>query len=188
MSASFVAFSLVLLAVGAMRLGELWVSVGRMRARPDRVVAEPWLFPWMALLHAGLVFAPIAEVWFLQRGWSPPVLGASVAVLGLATGLRIWTLTTIGRSWNVRVVRPAEDAIATGGPYHFIRHPNYLCVILEIAALPLLHGAWLSAIGLSALNAVVLWFRIRTEEAELMQIPAWRAAFGQRARLLPGVF
>lgn len=188
MSATFWAFAAVLAAVGGMRLVELGVSVRRMRARPEAVVAEPWLFPWMALLHAGLVFAPVVEVWALDRPATWGVGGAAAAVLAVATALRVWTLSTIGRSWNVRVVRPTPDGIATGGPYRWIRHPNYLCVILEIAALPLLHGAWLSAIGLSLLDAAVLFFRIRTEEAELARIPAWREAFADRARLLPGVF
>ena len=78
--------------------------------------------------------------------------------------------------------------VVTHGPYSFIRHPNYLCVILELAALPLLHSAWLSALVLTAWNAGVLFVRIRTEEAMLMQIPRWRDAFSRRARLIPGVF
>ena len=106
----------------------------------------------------------------------------------LATALRIWTLATIGRSWNVRVVVPEDIRIATTGPYRFIRHPNYLVVILEIAALPLFHGAWMSAIFLTLLNAFVLLHRIRTEEAALAQIPAWVDAMRDRARLLPGLF
>lgn len=76
----------------------------------------------------------------------------------------------------------------TTGPYRWIRHPNYLCVILEIAALPLLHSAWLSALGLSALNACVLAFRIRTEERLLTEVPGWREAFADRARFVPGLF
>ena len=61
-------------------------------------------------------------------------------------------------------------------------------VVLEIAALPLLHGAWISAVVLSALNAFVLFNRIRTEEATLAQVPEWAEAMKDRARLLPGLF
>ena len=142
----------------------------------------------MVALHVGLIALPIAEVIFLHRTFHPIVGGIALGVLGLATGLRIWTLTSIGRAWNVRVVAPENDTISTAGPYRFIRHPNYLCVILEIAALPLVHTAWLSALALSAINAGVLVVRIRTEEATLMQLPSWREAFADRARLIPGVF
>jgi methyltransferase len=184
-SPPFLVFAGLLLATGALRLVELAVSVRRVRARPDALVAEPGLFPAMALLHVGLVVAPIAEVLALDRPFLPLVAGIAGTGLCLATGLRIWTLRTIGTSWNVRVVVP--QAIAITGPYAWIRHPNYLCVIVEIACLPLLHTAWIAALGLSAVNAVVLWRRIRTEEAALSQIPAWRDAMADRWRLVPWV-
>ena len=187
-SLPFAVFAGLLLATGAMRLVELVVSVRRFRARPDALIGEPRLFPAMALLHAGLVFGPIAEVWWLERPFVPALAVGSVVLLVAATALRIWTLSTIGRAWNVRVVKPQEGAIATGGPYRWIRHPNYLCVILELLALPMLHTAWISALALTLLNGAVLVVRIRTEEAMLMQIDAWREAFASRARLIPGVF
>lgn len=188
MTVPFFVFVALLLVTGVMRLVELWVSVRRMRARPDAVVSEPALFPLMVVLHTGLIVAPIAEVWFLQRPftWGPAI--ASGALLVAATGLRVWTLRTIGVAWNVRVVQPRGDTVVSTGPYAFIRHPNYVAVILEIAALPLLHGAWLSVIGLTALNALVLFFRIRTEEAVLSKVPAWREAMADRSRFIPGVF
>jgi methyltransferase len=184
----FVVFALALLATAVMRLGEVVVSVRRMRARPHDVVAEPWLFPLMVVLHTGLVVAPLLEVVWLERPVVPALTAGAVAILAIATGLRVWTLSTIGRSWNVRVVAPPSDGIATSGPYAFIRHPNYLVVVLEIAALPLLHTAWLACIGLSALNAFVLYHRIRTEEAVLATNPEWKRAFDEKARLLPGIF
>jgi methyltransferase len=178
----------LLLATGLMRLGELVVSVRRMRERPGDVVSEPRLFPVMAALHAGLVFLPLFEVWRLHRPVVPAIAAVALISLALATVLRIWTLATIGRAWNVRVVAPPRDAIATTGPYRYIRHPNYLVVVLEIAALPLVHTAWMSALLLSALNALVLAHRIRTEEAVLADNPAWLSHFANKARLLPGIF
>jgi len=181
-------FAFVLAAVGAMRLGELAVSAARIRRRPEALVGEPGLFPAMALLHAAVVTLPLVEVIVLDRPFVPALAIAAGAVLLAATALRIWTLATIGRAWNVRIVRPAPGSIATGGPYRFIRHPNYLCVVLELAALPLLHAAWISALVLSAWNALVLSRRIRTEEEALSRIPEWRAAFARRPRLFPGLF
>ncbi|MCA9298258.1 MAG: hypothetical protein H6737_31665 [Alphaproteobacteria bacterium] len=180
-------FVVLLLATGVMRLGEMAVSWRRMKARPDAVIDEPWLFPLMALLHTGLVFLPIAEVFWLDRPVVPALSAFAIALLVGATALRVWTLSTIGGSWNVRVVAPPADGIATTGPYAFIRHPNYLVVILEIAALPLVHTAWAAAIALSALNAFVLFHRIRTEEAVLARNPRWAEAFRDKARLVPGV-
>ncbi len=188
MTWAWLLFAGLLAATGLMRLVELAVSVRRIAARPDQAVDEPWLFPAMALLHGALVGLPLIEVWALSRTFVPAVGGAALAVLVLATALRVWTLSTIGGAWNVRVVAPDDAQVVTTGPYRFIRHPNYLVVILEIAALPLVHSAWISAVVLTVWNAAVLASRIRTEEAALRNLPAWREAMADRARLFPGVF
>lgn len=182
------AFAILLGLTGVMRVVELVVSRMRMARKPQDVVSEPWLFPLMVVLHTGLVTLPLAEVWLLHVPFRLWLCLAAGGVLVAATALRVWTLWTIGGAWNVRVVRPEGAQIATTGPYRWIRHPNYLVVVLEIAALPLLHGAVGSALFLTALNAIVLYNRIRTEEAMLQQVPEWVDAMGDRARLLPGVF
>jgi methyltransferase len=185
---SFWAFALLFAAVGVLRVLELVVSARRTQQRQQKLVSEPALFPAMVLLHVGLLTAPCLEVWLGGRPLIPALAIASGVVLVLATALRVATLRALGRAWNVRVVVPAETAVVTDGPYRWIRHPNYLVVILEILALPLIHTAWVSALALSLLNAVILWRRIRTEEAALSELPAWREAMADRKRLIPGVF
>ena len=181
------AFLSLLGLVALLRLFELVVSRARLRARPEQLVAEPGLFPAMVVLHVGLIVAPAAEVLLLERPWTLALSAAAGALLLLATALRVWTLRTLGDAWNVRVVVPDEAQVVTSGPYAWIRHPNYLVVILELIALPLLHGAWISALCLSALNAIVLWRRISTEEASLSRLSAWREGMAGRARLIPGL-
>lgn len=188
MSLSVIVFLGFLALIGVLRLAELAVSARRAAHSQAPPVAEPWLFPLMAALHTGLIFAPIAEVLLLDRPFLLSVAVPAAAILIGATALRIWTLGSLGRAWNVRVVAPRPDQIVTTGPYAWIRHPNYLVVILEIATIPLLHTAWISAIALSALNAVVLWQRIRTEERALAQVPGWSQAMADRKRLIPYVF
>lgn len=168
------------------RAVELLVSRARLAGRGEALVAEPRLFAAMVLLHVSFLVLPPLEVLALERPFRPWLAIAAGSVLALATALRIWTLRTLGRAWNVRVVVP--EAVVTSGPYRWIRHPNYLVVILELASVPLLHGAWWAALALSLLNGCVLAARIRTEEAALMQLPAWREAMAARARLVPGVF
>ena len=188
-SSPLLGFVLLIVGTGVMRLVELLVSRRRIAERPaDALVREPALFPAMAALHTALVALPLAEVWWLEREFEPWVGACAVAALLGASALRIWTLRTLGGSWNVQVVRPPSAGIVTGGPYAWIRHPNYLCVIVELAALPLVHSAWISALVLTAWNAAVLSVRIPTEEAMLMQVEPWRRAFHDRARLVPGVF
>lgn len=171
--------------VAILRIVELVVS--RRRQGQRAAVPEPALFPLMVALHVGLIALPAAEVWWLARPLIPGLALGAGALLLLATCLRVWTLKTLGVSWNVRVVVPSEEGIVTTGPYAWIRHPNYLVVILEIAAIPLLHTAWWSALGLTLLNAFVLWRRIKVEEAALAELPAWREAMAGKARLIPGL-
>ena len=108
-------------------------------------------------------------------------------MLAAATGLRVWTLRTLGEAWSVRVLSYPDGArpVVTSGPYRFIRHPNYLAVILELASLPLAGGAIVTAALASALDALVLSRRIPLEERELAADPAWRAAMLPRPRLVP---
>jgi methyltransferase len=185
---ALIVFTGLLLATGIMRLIEAAVSARRIRLRRDIPVAEPWLFPMMVLLHVALVGAPLFEVLWFGRPFVPALAVAAGTVLILATALRVWTLRTIGRAWNVRILRPDPEAVVTTGPYAWIRHPNYLAVILEIVSLPLLHTAWIAALVLSTLNAVVLYRRIRVEEAELRSLSVWRETMANRSRLVPYLF
>jgi methyltransferase len=161
-------------AVAAERLLELAWSRRHLQGRR---VAQEKIFPWMVLLHAAtLVAAPLEA---RRRRPSPVALGA----LGAATLLRVWTLATMGDAWSVRVARPR--AIITGGPYRWIRHPNYLAVIVELAALPLAGGAYLTAAMASLANALLLSRRIPVEEKLLSRDRRWRRHFGRLPRLMP---
>jgi len=113
---------------------------------------------------------------------------AWLGLLAAATGLRWWSIQSLGDSWNVRAQVPDDLTPVTSGPYRLLRHPNYLALLIEFVALPMAGDAWLSAIGLSALNGAVLAIRIRAEEAQLERSPAYREAFRRKARLIPGVF
>jgi methyltransferase len=139
----------------------------------------------MVAAHAGLLTLPLLEVWGhpdRRPRWE------WAAVLVGATALRVWSIRSLGVAWNARAAVPDSLQPVTSGPYRYVRHPNYVAVIAEFAALPLIAGAWMSALALSALNAVVLAHRITGEERLLERSPDYRRAFGRRARFIPGVF
>ena len=124
-------------------------------------------FPWMVTIHTLFLVSCVAEVFLLDRPFAPRAAGAMLLLLGLATALRYWAISTLGERWTTRIlVRPGVPLV-TGGPYRFLRHPNYLAVVIEIAALPLVHGAWLTAVVFSAANAVLLTVRVRAENEAL---------------------
>lgn len=174
----------LLAAIALTRLRELAVSRSN-EAALGGVRAAPRTYPLMVAAHIGLLTLPLVEVAGNPR--RRPRWRWAVVLAG-ATALRIWSVHSLGTAWNVRASVPADLEPVASGPYAYIRHPNYLAVILEFLALPLIAGARVSAVVLSALNAAVLFDRIRAEERLLQASPAYRHAFGKRSRFIPGVF
>ena len=87
-----------------------------------------------------------------------------------ARGLRWWCITTLRHQWNTRVVVIPGAPRVTGGPYRLIPHPNYVAVVVEGIALPLVHSAWLTALVFTVLNAALLHTRVRIEESALVSL------------------
>ena len=124
-------------------------------------------YPSMVALHAAWLVAAPAEVWLLDRPFLPWLAFPMLALFALATALRWWVIATLGERWTTRILVLPEAPLVTGGPYRFLRHPNYLAVVVELAALPLVHTAWLTALLASAANAALLAVRITVEERAL---------------------
>ena len=90
-----------------------------------------------------------------------------LAVVIAAQGLRWWCITTLGHQWNTRVVVIPGAPRVTGGPYRMIPHPNYVAVVVEGIALPLVHSAWFTALVFAVCNATLLRTRIKVENSAL---------------------
>jgi methyltransferase len=127
-------------------------------------------YPIMVVLHTGLLVGALVEVIGLHRPFLPALGWPMLAIVVAAQGLRWWCITTLGQQWNTRVVViPGAQRIA-GGPYRFFSHPNYVAVIAEGIALPLVHTGWITALVFTVLNAALLRTRIRTENAALASL------------------
>jgi methyltransferase len=114
---------------------------------------------------------------------------SALAVFTCAQILRFWTIYSLGPYWNVRIMAPdAEDAAlqepVCNGPYRFLRHPNYVVIILEFGTLPFAGGAYWTALCGSLLNAAVLFHRIRRENMWLENSPRYRRQFTAEERFL----
>jgi methyltransferase len=149
------------------------------------LVADRHSFWDMAAFQAAFLAACVLEVFALGRPFLP-VLGLAMLVLvAAAMALRYWSVAALGDRWNLRLVVLPGEPVAVGGPYRWVRHPNYLAVVVETVALPLVHTAWLTAAVSTVLLAPLLARRIRLEEAALTRHTDWAAAFAGRGRLLP---
>jgi methyltransferase len=119
----------------------------------------------MVALHTGLLVGAVAEARVRKRRSR-----AALWVVLAAQVLRWWCITTLGKQWNTRVVVvPGADRVV-GGPYRYVPHPNYVAVVAEGAALPLVGGAWVTALVFSVANAMLLRTRIRVEDEALRSL------------------
>ncbi len=167
-------FTALILATGAERIVELVVSrrnAADAFARGGREYGQAH-FPWMVALHTALLLGALAEVVLLDRPFLP-WLGWPMLVLALACQAgRWWVIHSLGRQWNTRViVVPGAGRIANRGLYRWFTHPNYVIVVVEGIALPLVHSAWITALAFTVLNAVLLLrFRIPVENRALREL------------------
>jgi methyltransferase len=181
------AYLILLTAVGVGRVLELRLSRRHQRALADRgarVAPEP-VFHLMVALHTGVLVGSGVEVLLLHRPFTPALGVPALVAFALANLLRWWVIATLGPHWNVRVVGSLELGVVTNGPYRWIRHPNYVAVFVELAALPLVHGAWLTAVVGAAGPAHGLRRRRPREEAVLAADPRYLAAMGGKPRFVP---
>jgi len=187
MTTSELAFLSLLAAVGLGRLLEMRLSRRHQRAlaaQGARREPEPG-FAAMVVLHTGVLVAAAVEVVALKRPFVPALGVPALVLFALSNALRWWVIATLGPHWNVQVVGSLSLGVVTGGPYRFVRHPNYVAVFVELLALPLVHGAWITALVGSALHVLVLRRRLALEEAVLAADATYRSAMSGKPRFVP---
>ena len=162
-----------ILLIGAERLVELAVSRRNARwsfANGGREFGRGH-YPAMVVLHTGLLVGALVEVAVADRPILPVLAGSMLCLVIAAQALRWWCIAALGRQWNTRIVVVPGLPRVTRGPYRWLRHPNYVAVVVEGVALPLVGSAWITALLFSTLNAALLTVRIRAENAALRLLP-----------------
>jgi len=148
------------------RLGELILA----KRNTDRLLAQGAYevaaghYPLIVVLH-GAWLAGLG--YFVFHDASKPVNWAWLGVFVILQALRVWVIATLGPRWTTRIIMLPGAPLVASGPYRFVSHPNYCVVAAEILVLPLVFGLVWYGIVFSALNAAVLWIRIRAEAAAL---------------------
>ena len=180
----------LLVAVGIARLLEMRLSRRHQRAlaRAGKLVEPEPGFPIMVALHSAILVGAAVEVVVGHRRFIPAI-GIPAGVIFLAAnGLRWWVIRTMAGHWNVRVVDSVPLGVVSTGPFTWVRHPNYVAVFVELVALPLIHGAYVTAVLGALAHLAVLARRIALEERVLMASPAYREAMGGKPRFVPRPF
>ena len=177
---------LVLLALLATeRLAELFIS----RRNARRALAHGGIevgrshYRIMVIMHTSFLASCAAESILVAHPTSPTVSAIALVGVFLAQFLRYAAVVTLGERWNTRIIVMPGAAPVTRGLYRWIRHPNYVAVVIEILALPLIRGGWITAVAFTIANALVLAVRIPAEERALGE--NYSEAFGGVSRFFP---
>ncbi len=180
------AYTGLLVVVSLERLAELVVSKRNARWAFSQGAVEVGQAHYrvMTALHTAFLLACLGEAWLFDRSFTPGWGWVALAGVAAAQALRYWAILTLGQRWNTRIIVLPEAEPVTGGPYRFIKHPNYVAVVVELFCLPLVFGGWVTAVAFSLANAVLLYVRIRAEEEALGS--KYAAAFEGKARFVPG--
>jgi methyltransferase len=158
------AVAIIVALVAAERAAELILAARNTRALLARGGVEVGAghYPLLVLLHG----AWLATLLFLEPADAPPAWGW-LGAFAVLQALRLWIIHSLGPFWTTRVITLPGAPLVRRGPYRFLRHPNYVVVVAEIAVLPLVFGAWRIAAVFSVLNLALLAWRIRIEQRAL---------------------
>ncbi len=155
--------AIILALVTAQRGAELILS----RHNSNKLLAQgatevaPQHYPLMVAVHG----AWLAALWVF--GHDQPVSASALLAYLALEALRAWVMVTLGPRWTTRIIVPRDAPLVTGGPYRYLRHPNYAVVAGEIAVLPLVLHLPELAVLFTTLNTIVLFIRIRAEDRAL---------------------
>jgi len=159
----------LLVVITGERLAELVVSQRHADAslRRGGIESGQGHFPVMVALHVALLAGCWLEPALAHRPFLPALAWPMLAVVLLANALRWWCIATLGPRWSARVIVLPGERLVSSGPYRWFAHPNYVAVVVEGAALPLVGSAWITAGAFTVLNAALLSVRVRCETRAL---------------------
>jgi methyltransferase len=182
-----VLFVVLLLLLAVQRLAE----VRKSRMNEAAILSQggrehaPGHYRVMQVLHVAWFVSVLVEVLVVGRPFVPALAAAALTTLLVGQALRYAAIRSLGPRWTVRIMTLPDAAPVTDGVYRYIRHPNYLGVVMEIFTVPLIHTAYLTAVLFSLANAGLLFVRIRAEERALQDAGSHSLELEGRPRFIP---
>lgn len=180
-------FIVIIFAVIFQRLFELRISKSNeayVLSQGGKIHSDN-LLGAVKVLQVSWWIAAIAEVWYFDRLFSFALASVCLSITLLGQVLRYLSMQALERCWTLPIMTLPRMSVVDRGIYRYLRHPNWLGVILEIAALPLIHGAYLTAIIFSIANALLMRQRVQTEEQALAENSNYTVIFADRPRFIP---
>ncbi len=118
-------------------------------------------YPFIVLLHTFFILSLIIEY---NERTDPNIDILFLVIFVFLISMKIWVISSLGKFWNTKIFRVSGTPPVRKGLYKFIRHPNYIIVVLEFIVVPFVFHLYYTALIFSILNAFILRLRIREEE------------------------
>ncbi len=174
------AFKILVVFCTLQRLGELFIAKRNekwMCSQGGKVLKEP-NYIFMVLLHTTWILTLL----YYAFSEDLKILNSTLFIISslmffVGQFFRIHAITTLGKRWSTRVCVLPEAPVVKAGLFHWIKHPNYTGVVIEIFFLPMVAGLWKVALFFSVLNFIILFFRIRFEERMLCEYNDYEEKF-----------
>ncbi|MDD5184746.1 MAG: isoprenylcysteine carboxylmethyltransferase family protein [Paludibacter sp.] len=160
------AFILFILFIILLRTGELILSRSN----------EIWLlqngaveygqkhYPYIVALHVLFIVSLIIEYSTKQTAFFSLFF---LVLYLLFLAFKVWVILSLGKFWNTKIYHISDFPLIKNGVYKYVKHPNYLIVIAEIAIIPLVFHLYFTAIAFTVLNAIMLSVRVKEENKVL---------------------
>lgn len=121
-------------------------------------------YPLIVMLHVFFFVSLIVEYLIVEpSSYSLPLF----LLFFILLAFKVWTILALGKFWNTKIYRVTAFPLIKKGPYRYLKHPNYIQVIAEIAIIPLIFHLYYTAVIFSVLNLIVLTVRMREENRAL---------------------
>lgn len=140
-------------------------------------------YPVILILHITFLSSLFLES--IYRNYLPKYWFVPFIIFVIAQGFRIWTISSLGKFWNTRIYIVPNTNPVIKGPYRYLRHPNYVIVMIEMITIPLIFGAYLTSILFPIINAFVLSHRIKIEEKALIELTNYNIDMVTAPRFIP---
>jgi methyltransferase len=145
----------------------------------------PYLLPLMVLLYVFQFAGSVFEYYRATREVSFAWLIIFGSIVLAAKALKFWAISSLGSFWTMKVLIVPGSQAVTAGPYRWIRHPNYIAVVTESLALPLMGKAYVTTICVAMVFSCLLFLRIRAEEQSLIQYTDYSKTMATKRRFIP---
>jgi methyltransferase len=180
-------FLMLIVAVIIQRIIELKINKRNLAIAMARGGKKPDdnLLNAVKVLQVSWGFGMIAEVWLLNRPFVLPLAIICFLIALMAQFLRYLSMQALGWRWTLPIVVVPHLPAVNTGIYRYLRHPNWLGVMAEIWAIPLIHGAYITSTLFSLINAWIIGRRVRQEEKALSQATNYASVFAHTPRFVP---